>query len=107
MVRAAYLRRLRMLPAVFGQERGTIEDNFVTLKIAPHSESQLAEEKLRESEGEFSSYDKLYSETSNVDVNKFFVNGPRRVLITGRAGVGKSTLSQYATYEWAIGRVWS
>lgn len=55
-------------------------------------------------------YEDLFAEKESITVEKIFQHCPpdqQRVLINGRAGIGKSTLCQYMAYLWGKGYLWA
>jgi HEAT repeat protein len=40
------------------------------------------------------------------DILNFCENNPKKILISGRAGIGKTTFCQYVAYQWARRKMW-
>ncbi|CAF4887593.1 unnamed protein product, partial [Rotaria magnacalcarata] len=55
-------------------------------------------------------YEEIYGHKTSIDVENIFQQCKdqiKKVLVLGRAGIGKSTFCQYVTYRWAKGELWS
>ncbi|CAF1620155.1 unnamed protein product, partial [Rotaria magnacalcarata] len=55
-------------------------------------------------------YEEIYGHKTSIDVENIFQQCKdqiKKVLILGRAGIGKSTFCEYVTYQWAKGELWS
>ena len=54
-------------------------------------------------------YEEIYGDKKPIDINRIFwpyQSNIEKVLILGRPKIGKSTFCQYATYQWAKGKMW-
>ncbi|CAF2942237.1 unnamed protein product [Rotaria sp. Silwood2] len=55
-------------------------------------------------------YEEIYGTKSPIAMEEIFnkcTDQIKKVLVLGRAGIGKSTFCQYATFRWAKGEIWS
>ena len=53
-------------------------------------------------------YEEIYGDKKPIDIKEIFScyqNNTKQVLILGRSKIGKSTFCQYATYQWANGKI--
>ncbi len=99
-----------------------IDQIFVNVAVVRESE-QLKKEKstlsdkrenLAELYTNLSSYEEIYGTKISIALEDLFegkseidcVSDVRRLLIVGRAGIGKSTLLHYMAYCWAQGNLW-
>ncbi|CAF4842494.1 unnamed protein product, partial [Rotaria sp. Silwood1] len=54
-------------------------------------------------------FEEIYGNKTTIDVENIFEkckDQTKKVLVLGRAGIGKSTFCQYVTYRWAKGEIW-
>lgn len=76
-------------------------------------EIQLAQTDWRKEQSHtqyLNAYEEIYGVKTPVNLENIFdkcKEKPRKVLLCGRAGIGKSTLCQYVTYRWAKGQLWN
>jgi len=108
-------------------ERQLIAEAFIRLTLIQNEEQRDKERRLREgrrdeagapdandrTKREFrderlSSWEDLYTPKTPIDLKAIFDPDPKapavnsnRLLVVGRAGIGKSTLCQYIAYQWA------
>ena len=110
-----------------------LDDNFINLMVVKREEQKAKEKQLREDaqakegneaegkpreegkdkrEQHLSSFESIMKPKEPIELTKMFPEGDlslqtpeqdRRLLIEGRAGVGKTTLSKYLSYQWAKG----
>ncbi|CAF1402435.1 unnamed protein product, partial [Rotaria sordida] len=55
-------------------------------------------------------FEQIYGSKTPIDVKDIFKackDQIRKVLVFGRAGIGKSTFCRYVAYQWATGAIWS
>ena len=55
-------------------------------------------------------FEEIYGMKTAIDVRDIFEtckNQEKQVLVSGRAGIGKSTFCQYIAFKWATGSYWS
>ncbi|CAF3932643.1 unnamed protein product, partial [Rotaria sordida] len=54
-------------------------------------------------------FEQIYGSKTPIDVKDIFKtckDQTRKVLVFGRAGIGKSTFCRYIAYQWATGAIW-
>jgi ankyrin repeat protein len=104
-----------------------IKDCYVNLAIMHEKEQHDKEKQLKEQfekEGfekqkgknydqRLSSYERIYGGKQPIALEDLFKSdtsekqeAPKKLLVLGRARIGKSTLCQYIAYQWASGRLW-
>ncbi|PCI36547.1 MAG: hypothetical protein COB50_04575, partial [Thiotrichales bacterium] len=107
------------LSSLLGDAEQSLENSYINLAIVQQvtqtrkeQEFKIKEEKTDRT-NQLSKYKDLYSVKKSIELAKLFekLEGDEnkavsRVLITGRAGVGKSTMSQYMAYKWSKGDLW-
>ncbi|UJR07147.1 hypothetical protein I4U23_011435 [Adineta vaga] len=91
----------------------SIEQNYINLAMVETKEQQEKEKKLKRQDEQkdaiLGTYEEIYGIKTSIDVKKLFEkckNPTKKVLVLGRAGIGKSTFCQYVTYLWAKGELW-
>jgi V8-like Glu-specific endopeptidase len=88
-----------------------IEEIYTELVLLNKSnkDDKKAEEKAFE-EHRINSWEDIHASKEPIDLPSIFENkeGPprKRLLILGRAGIGKSTLCQHIAHQWAEGKLW-
>ena len=99
-----YYKSQDTLPKVLddgGVKSQSLEDYYVKLQITLEDPNKKFGEGARDLE-----------EVRNLELKSFFdridVYNPEagKILVTGVAGVGKTTLMHYASYAWACGKLW-
>ncbi|CAF3582763.1 unnamed protein product, partial [Rotaria socialis] len=128
-IRQKYIRENRIKRMVNEEKSFPIEQSYINLAIVDAKDQQEKEKKLKEQDqkikerekqkdfnlekqhGEIiGTYEEIYGHKTSIDVKNIFQQCKdqiKKVLILGRAGIGKSTFCQYVTYRWAKGEVWS
>ncbi|CAF3579670.1 unnamed protein product, partial [Rotaria socialis] len=128
-IRQKYIRENRIKRMVNEEKSFTIEQSYINLAIVDAKDQQEKEKKLKEQDqkmkerekqkdfnlerqhGEIiGTYEEIYGHKTSIDVKNIFQQCKdqiKKVLILGRAGIGKSTFCQYVTYRWAKGELWS
>ncbi|CAF4066868.1 unnamed protein product, partial [Rotaria magnacalcarata] len=111
------------------EESFPIEQSYINLAIVDAKDQQEKEKMLqeqdqkmkeREKQKDFNlekqhgeiigTYEEIYGHKTSIDVENIFQQCKdqiKKVLILGRAGIGKSTFCEYVTYQWAKGELWS
>ncbi|CAF1232750.1 unnamed protein product [Adineta steineri] len=103
-----YIERL-MNPAKFY----SIEDSYINLALIETEKQQQKEKQLRDapnSDAIMGSFEEIYGTKTTIDVKNIFEackNQEKKVLVFGRAGIGKSTFCRYIAYQWAMGLCWT
>ncbi|CAF3904202.1 unnamed protein product [Adineta steineri] len=106
--RNGYIERL-MNPAKFYP----IEESYINLTIVETKKQQQKEKQLRDalnSDAIMGSFEEIYGTKTTIDARYIFEtckSQDKKVLIFGRAGIGKSTFCRYIAYQWAMGLYWT
>lgn len=107
----AFIHRLR-------GNKASIESSYINLAIVKEEDQRQTEKKglqqKLERDGMISSYEDIYNvhQKRRIDIPNLFdqYDGggkqPKRLLILGRAGIGKTVLCQRIAYEWANTNLW-
>jgi HEAT repeat protein/V8-like Glu-specific endopeptidase len=78
--------------------------------LLKNQEADKKEEKKVFEEHRVNSWEDIHAAKEPIELNTLFKNQngktQKRLLILGRAGIGKSTLCQYIAHEWAEGKLW-
>jgi predicted NACHT family NTPase len=89
-----------------------IEQSYINLAIVKAKEQHAIENQLRDTQhatAVLGTFEAIYGMKTTIDVKNIFEtckNHEKRVLVFGRAGIGKSTFCQYIAYQWATGSYW-
>ncbi|CAF1254258.1 unnamed protein product [Adineta steineri] len=106
--RNGYIERL-MNPAKFYP----IEECYINLAIVETKKQQQKERQLRDASNNdaiMRSFEEIYGTKTTIDIKNIFEtcnNQEKKVLVFGRAGIGKSTFCRYIAYQWAMGSYWT
>jgi HEAT repeat protein/V8-like Glu-specific endopeptidase len=86
----------------------SIEDIYTELVLI---QTNKKEEKQAFQEQRINSWEDIYAAKEPIELASLFKNKEgkeqNRLLILGRAGIGKSTLCQYIAHRWAGGKLWN
>ena len=128
-IRQKYLREDKIKRIVNEEKSFPIEQSYVNLALIETKEQQEKEKKLKQHDQEdmlereneqdnhpkqhndkiLGSFEDIYEPKTTIDPKSIFDkynNRTKKVLVLGRAGIGKSTFCQYVTYKWAKGEFW-
>jgi HEAT repeat protein/V8-like Glu-specific endopeptidase len=87
----------------------SIEDIYTELVLIQTNKKEEKEEKAFE-EHRINSWEDIHAAKEPIELAALFKNKDgkeqNRLLILGRAGIGKSTLCQYIAHRWAGGKLW-
>ncbi|CAF0945019.1 unnamed protein product [Adineta steineri] len=90
-----------------------VEDSYINLAIVETKKQQQKERQLRDastSDAIMGSFEEIYGTKTTINVKNIFEtckNQEKKVLVFGRAGIGKSTFCRYIAYQWAMGLYWT
>ena len=88
-----------------------IEQSYINLAIVETREHQDDEKKLRiaqHSDSIMGTYEEIYGSKTSIEIKDIFKpcqDSKRKVLVSGRAGIGKSTFCRYIAHQWATGKI--
>ncbi len=114
LLKESYLRHLAFLPLILTNAEFPIESFFTQLSIVFSASQEKKEEEIRvrdphlvEKDSLREIYTRLHHPDESLEIDTLFNdrsgNPVTKVLILGRAGIGKSTLCQKIVYDWALG----
>ena len=89
-----------------------IDHSYINLAMIETKEQQEKEKKLRDvqhSETIISTFEEIYGTKTVIEVKNMFdkcKDPMKKVLVLGRAGIGKSTFCRYVACRWAKGEIW-
>ena len=89
-----------------------IEDSYINLTIIETKQQREKEKKLSDAKYNdkmTDTFEEIYNNESFIHIKDLFEyckEQLRRVLVFGRAGIGKTTFCQYTAHEWARGEIW-
>ena len=89
-----------------------IEHSYINLAIVETKEQQEKEKKLRDTQYNDSimgTFEEIYGIKTSIDVKEIFekcTSPTKKVLVLGRAGIGKSIFCRYAAHQWAKDEIW-
>ena len=112
-----YVRKSQIKRIVNEEKSFPIERSYINLALVETKEQLEKEKKLAQpsretkqlNDGVLGTFEEIYGAKTSVDVMDIFKkckDSTRRVLVLGRAGIGKSTFCQYITYRWAKREIW-
>ena len=118
-IKQKYLRNSQIKRIVNEEKSFPIEQSYINLAIVETEEQvekerklaqQSHEKKAHHNDGALGTFEEIYGAKASIDVVDIFKkceDSTRRMLVLGRAGIGKSTFCRYITYRWAKGEIWS
>ncbi|KAL0486984.1 hypothetical protein AKO1_001299, partial [Acrasis kona] len=95
---------MRTVDRILLSDRRDISECFVNLSIIETQHAKQFDGKLEFNKGVFDKFEDLFIYAKSFPIQELFNEGsetPKRILITGQAGVGKSVLSQYIACQWS------
>ncbi|CAF2066064.1 unnamed protein product [Rotaria magnacalcarata] len=111
-VRDEYIRH-NSIQRIMNEEKSfPIEESYINLAMVETKEQQEKEKKLYntyDSNKIITTFEEIYGAKSSIDVERIFdkcKEKVKRILVLGRAGIGKSTFCRYVTYRWSKGQIW-
>ncbi|CAF0866181.1 unnamed protein product, partial [Didymodactylos carnosus] len=121
VIRDGYIRNSH-IQRIMNEERCfPIEQSYINLAMVEAKEQQEKEKKLEQQEKEkhhqpqysnetIGTFEEIYGTKTSTDVKDIFKkckDQTKKILVLGRAGIGKSTFCRYVTCRWAKGEIWS
>ncbi len=110
LLKESYLQKCGSLPLVLTNAAFPIESFFTQLSIVSHASQEKKEEEVDQRDPNMVEkdslreiYARLCTAEKAIEIHNLFDEKTRRVLVLGRAGIGKSTLCQKIAYDWASG----
>ena len=90
-----------------------IGQHFTQLSIIPKEEQKKREKKGKDCSNTNKDslrklFDRMHKTQLNIEIPDLFTTSKsKKILILGRAGIGKSTLCQKIAYDWGRGKLWN
>ena len=113
LIRHEYLQNSYIHRIINEEKCFPIEQSYINLSMVQNEDQREKEKKLSQAEHKdaiIGTFEEIYGTKTVIDVKDIFEkckDGMKKVLVLGRAGIGKSTFCQYATYQWAKGEIWT
>ena len=91
----------------------SIEQSYINLALVETKEHQEKEKQLRDTRNNtavMEKFEEIHGTKIRIDIKDIFTtckNSEKKVLVFGRAGIGKSTFCRYVAHQWACGAIWS
>ncbi|CAF1383897.1 unnamed protein product [Didymodactylos carnosus] len=82
----------------------SIDDAYINLSIVESKELSSKEEKFH-SDANYTTFEEIYGTKRPIKIQQLFNDNRKRLLVLGRAGIGKTTFCQYIAYQWASGKL--
>ena len=123
VIKKKYLKNDKIKSILNEEDVFSIEQSYINLAMV-HTKDKAAKYGMKiksdlENEQDYdwkhydcetlSPYEEIYSDKKPIDIRGIFPHyqpNIKQVLILGRSKIGKSTFCQYATYQWANGKMW-
>ena len=112
LVKHDYRRNSRIKRFMNPAKSISIEESYINLAIVEKKEHDEKEKRLRDSANNnvvMDTYEEIYGTKTRIDIKDIFEtrkNDEKKVLVFGRAGIGKSTFCRYGAHQWASGKIW-
>ncbi|CAF1214073.1 unnamed protein product [Rotaria magnacalcarata] len=90
----------------------SIGQGYINLALVENKEIQVEEcilQNIQQTSSVMNTFEQIYNTKTPIDVKFIFEkckNKSKKLLVLGRAGIGKSTFCRYAAYRWANGEIW-
>ncbi|CAF0784462.1 unnamed protein product [Adineta steineri] len=121
LIKYEYKRNSRIERFMNPAKSFPVDQSYINLAMIETKEQQEKEKKLKQHDKQNSAskqrndkilgtYEEIYGTKTTIDVKNIFDKckvQTRKVLLLGRAGIGKSTFCQYVTYKWAKRELWT
>src|SRR5262249_906469 len=103
-LRSLYLSK-NTLPGLLGGV-SLITESYSELVILEKGEQKQEKDSFKD--GRLSSWEEIHGGKRPISLGELFEGkAVKRLLLLGRAGVGKSTLCQFIAHSWASGKLWN
>jgi hypothetical protein len=112
-----YRRQSQLENILTGVSLSLDEGHYVQFTLVKEEDQKQEEEntlsKSASREERIGSYEKIHGAQAPIELEGLFQRAkedkqaPKKLLILGRAGIGKTTLCQYIAYRWSKGTLWN
>ncbi|CAM4811676.1 unnamed protein product [Rotaria magnacalcarata] len=112
LIREEYKRNSRIERLMDPTKSFPIEESYINLSVVESKEEREKEKKLRDVKHNdmiMDNFENIYGTKTPIVIKDIFKNckgQSRKVLIFGRAGIGKTTFCRYAAHQWATAGLW-
>ncbi|CAM4832434.1 unnamed protein product [Rotaria magnacalcarata] len=112
LIKWHYKQNSRIERLINPAESIPIEESYINLAIVDSKEQQGKEKNLRDAnqhETIMGTFEDIYAVKTPINVKNIFKTCKefgRKVLVFGRAGIGKSTFCRYVSHQWAKDALW-
>ena len=111
LIRYEYERNSRIEHLIDPSESFPIEQSYINLAMVKAKEQQKKEQQLSLAQDSniMSTFEEIYGTKAVTEIQNIFDScepNEKKVLVFGRAGIGKSTFCRYVAYQWASGSFW-
>ncbi|MDF3048148.1 MAG: hypothetical protein K0R73_1266, partial [Candidatus Midichloriaceae bacterium] len=99
----ASYRARRFLPKLLDDDNlplQEIEATYVNLMLIKKEDEKQKDKGVKREEKPYGSYEDINANKTSIDLDAIF-DESNKILIYGRAGIGKTTLCNYISYKWA------
>ena len=113
LVKHDYRRKSRIERFINPFQSFSIEQSYINVALVETKEHSVKEKQLSGTGNNNSVMEKfegIYGTKSRIEIKDIFKtckNNEKKVLVFGRAGIGKSTFCRYVAFQWACGMIWS
>ena len=101
-----YLNHFSTISLLLNDTPKPIDEIFINLSIIKDKEKNEDNGKIPEKQIYDSSYEAIHNPKEPIEIREL-INKAKKSLIYGKAGIGKTTLCKYITYNWAKGKLYS
>ncbi|CAM4946034.1 unnamed protein product, partial [Rotaria socialis] len=112
LIKWHYKQNSRIERLINPAESFPIEESYISLAIVDSKEQQGKEKKLRDANQQetiMATFEDIYGVKTPINVKDIFntcKESGRKVLVFGRAGIGKTTFCRYVSHQWAKSALW-
>ncbi|CAM4964177.1 unnamed protein product [Rotaria socialis] len=112
LIKLHYKQNSRIERLINPAESFPIDESYINLTIVDSKEQQEKEKKLgdvNQQEMIMGTYEDIYGVKTRINVEDMFKTCKepgKKVLVFGRAGIGKTTLCRYIAHQWATDALW-
>ena len=113
LVKHDFRRKSRIERFINPSQSFSIEQSYINLALVETKEHFVKEKQLSgtgNNNSVMGKFEEIYGTKSRIDIKYIFKtckNNEKKVLVFGRAGIGKSTFCRYVAFQWACGMIWS
>ncbi|CAF1056983.1 unnamed protein product [Adineta steineri] len=112
LIKREYQQNSRIERMLDPSKSFSVKESYINLAIVETKQQQKKEKKLLDmtlSSEIIDTYEDIYGTKTQIEVNDIFEkcnDQIKKILVFGRAGIGKTTFCRYVAYQWATGVIW-